>query len=225
MELEEKLKVVFSRWKSQPGPCPDFETLVGFLEKKLSPKLEAEVRRHLCSCSSCQELVKLYLESEDIFLGRVSRRIINRAKTVFKPNWFQRVLSGMRERFSGTSWTGEVLSFQPVRSSFSSNQGKVFSYQERIYPYQIRTEVVHLENELFQIWVEAYNPQLCQRSSGLRVNLKEGEKELESLVLEQGRAVFEPVPKGNYLLEFWENRDFLGGIEILIKERKNERAG
>jgi len=225
MKLEKDLKVIFSRQKFSPGSCPSLETLGSFLEGGLSPEREAETRRHLSRCAFCRERVEIFLASEDFSSQRISPRLLSKAKSVFKPSWGRRFLTRLRELFSGPSLAGESLFFQPVRSSAGDERGKVFSYQERIYPFQIRTEVICLESGRFQLWVEAYNPQAGEPPDGVRVNLKEGEKELESLVLEQGRAVFEPVSRGNYLLEFWERRDFLGGIEILIKERENEQTG
>ena len=59
------------------------------------------------------------------------------------------------------------------------------------------------------------------RSYRIRVTLKKGERDVSSFLLDEGYALFEEIPFGQYELIFSENGDLLGTYSFEIKESQH----
>jgi len=212
--LERKVKELLSRPGAEKDPCPSELELAGLIEGTLSAPDEERVKAHLARCPQCLEAVRLGLALEDEPAGPVPESALNRARSVFKPSLGKRLGLFIIGLFSPVR--AGVPSFA-VRGAELAGATGLSGYVKDLGPFRCEVEVEKAHDDRFSVVVWIYERDSKKTVSGLRVSLMEQSRELESLVLEKGRAVFEPVPAGAYLLKVSRGQEMLGGLMVRIK--------
>ena len=220
MELwERKLKEILEEGKPNQ-PCPDLEELGGVIDGNLEKEQRERIIAHLADCAKCRELVMLAGEIEEEGEPLALNKELEWAKALFKPSFFQRIWA-LLQRILGR---GQDEDFIPQLSLALAVRGKsallskpVASYKKDLGDYQAELEVEQINQNRYQVIVFVYDNEDRRLVSGIRASLSNKRGELESLVVEQGRAVFESVEEGEYLVRFSEKGVFLGGVLIKLK--------
>ncbi len=218
---ERKIKGLLSSEKSILEKCPDLSELASLIDCSLPPESEDKVREHLSNCSTCQELVRLSLELGEEVPGSVPERALAKAVSVFCPTTGQRALQFLKSIFKGRTASPESLALSPAfvfRGAIPARAALGLSgYFQEFGPYraEIETEQVGEGNWQVRVWVEEKGRKKFAR--GIRVSINNKDRELESLILDKGGAVFELVPTGAYQVEFWKQGKRLAGIIIRLK--------
>jgi len=216
--FDRKIKSILKAQSRTELSCPDEMELAGFLEGNLDSEREAEIRSHLGQCSKCLELVSISLELEDETLIRAPEKGLARAKAVFKPSLSRRVSNLVSEFFPQKvdKKSAKLIPLFAIRGSARAARYEAQEYVKEIGPYTAEVTVQKADDK-YQVLVRLYDRTTRKTVSGIRASIVDRDKELESLVIEKGRAVFEPVPAGEHLLSFSQRGVFLGGIWIRMK--------
>ena len=218
---DREVKRLLSEIKEQGQVCPDFVELAEFLDGGLDTAEEEKIRSHLANCSSCLEKVRIGLRLEDEVTGSADEAILNLAKSLFKPTLIQRFKSLLKyiikDRFltKGQISTEPAFAFRgisPARVSLGLNR-----YFQEFGPYKAEVEVEEIEKGKWQIGVFVEERDGNKPVKGIRVSISDYGQILESLILEDGKAVFEPVFQGRYQIGFHSRGCFLGGLSINLK--------
>ena len=214
--LEKKIKKLISHPGAAKEACPDALDLCALIEGTLAPEDELRVKSHLCQCADCFELVRINLDLEENEIGAVPLSALEKARSIFSPTLFQRA----RQFFAGAGnreYAGGLAPAFAVRGSELAHSTGLSSHVKDLGPYRAEVEVEKNLDDSYQIRVWVYDRSTKKTVSGMRASLRDQDRELESLVIEKGRALFEPVPDGEYLLKISHQAMFLGGIVISLK--------
>jgi len=217
--LERKLKDILGEGKTHQA-CPGLEELGGLLDGNLEKEQRERIIAHLAECARCRELVMLAEEIEEEREPLALNKELEWAKTLFKPSFFQRIWAGIQKilrREGGGDFIPRLSLALAVRGKSVSLSSPVTSYIKTLGRYQVEIEVERVNQNRYQVIVFVYDNETRRLVSGIRAGLANKRGELESLVVEQGKAVFEPVESGEYLVKFSEKGAFLGGILIRLK--------
>ncbi len=213
-DLEKKLKELMSASDAGKDNCPDEQELAALADGALGPEESRRVLDHLAGCARCLEAVRISMSIEDDFLPAAPARAVANARALFKPT----ILSRIRMLFSGL--VGRSPALQPslaVRGGALASARGLSSYSRDFGKYHAEVEVEKVYDDKFQVYVWMYEKKNKKTVSGPRVSLRDKNLELESLVIEKGRAAFEPVTEGDYLLKISRDGRFLAGISIRMK--------
>jgi len=227
--LEKKVKELLSRPGSEKQACPSELELAGLLQGTLSPEEEAGAKGHLTQCPQCLEAVRIGLELEEEMAGPVPKRALTKARSVFKPSMGKR-MGLLASSLFRTGHAPRVAPSFAVRGTELATRRAWSGYVQELGIFRCEVEVEKVYDDKFQLVVWIYERLSKKTVSGLRVScysakqrfaakheLRDQSRELESLVLEKGRAIFEPVPAGEYLLKISQKRELLGGLIIRMK--------
>ena len=216
--FERKIKNLLKLAGKKPT-CPSEFELASLLDGVLSPDDELKVATHLARCEKCRELVGMIIEMEEEVAGRLPEKAANFAKSIFKPTTTQRVRASLSKIINPQ--VGKSPALSPALAVRGA--GKVMvegapSHQSEFGPYRAEVEVERMARGQFQVLVSVMDAQSGKSAKGLRASLCNQSRELESLVFGEGRAIFENVSAGEYLVRMSKNGDNLAGIAISIKE-------
>jgi len=214
--LEKKIKKLISHSGAAKEACPDALELCALIQGTLPPEDELRIKSHLTQCADCFELVRINLDLEENGAIAVPLSALEKAKSIFSPTLFQRA----RQFFAGMGDQGYAAGLAPafaVRGAEIAHSTGLSSHVKDLGPYRAEVEVEKNLDDSYQIRVWVYDRSTKKTVSGMRASLKDQNHELESLVIEKGRALFEPVPEGDYLLKISHQAMFLGGIVISLK--------
>jgi len=214
--LEKKIKKLISQPGAAKEACPDALALCALIQGTLAQEDELRVKSHLTQCSDCFELVRISLDLEENGSSAVPLSALEKARSIFSPTIFQRA----RQFFAGTGDQEYAAGLAPafaVRGAEFARSTGLSSYVKELGPYRAEVEVEKNLDDSYQIRVWVYDRSTRKTVSGMRASLKDRDHEMESLVIEKGRALFEPVPEGEYLLKISHQAMFLGGIVISLK--------
>ncbi len=215
---ERKIKELLSRMEPGKGPCPELDELTALLEGGLNPGEEEKVREHLSSCVNCRELARIGLELEDEVLGPASEKALLRAKTLFEPGLAQRAGRFLAGLVSGPREAVELKPAFSFRGNVAAKAAQgLAGYFQEFGSYRAEIEVEQIGEDQWQVLVWVFDRESKKPARGIRVSLRNRERELESLMVERGRAVFEPLPAGPYRMEFQKQGKVLAGILIRMK--------
>jgi len=213
------------------GECPEEETLAAYLEGGLSEERASQLTGHLSRCSQCLESVKalrqILAEPERESRTRVPAEVLETARRMdpakkgimevvvgFARN-AARVIS-MGESVSG----GLVPATDQVRKEEQVLSETLVSFRKDFPPFTAEVDVESVKPGRGEIYLRVFDPQKTS-PQGLRATLyEEGEseeKELESIMLRDGEAVFENVKYGRYKLAMTRAGEPVGTIALEMK--------
>lgn len=205
--------------KKRPGgQCPAEETLAAYVEGSLSEDRAAEITGHLARCGSClpavQALRQILAEPENENRTRIPAAALESGRRLdparkgfmevvvgFAKN-AARVLS-MSESVSG----GLVPATHQIRKEGEVLSETLVSFKKEFDEFTAEIDVESTKPGRGEIYLRLSDAKE-KAPAGLRVslyrknNVTEGEaEELESVMLQDGEAVFENVRYGRYQLE------------------------
>lgn len=205
--------------------CPDLAELSALMDGLLSSEEAESIKAHLADCPVCQELMKIALEIREEPPSLIPAKILDKAKSLFKPGLFQRLNNFWEQirrratRVPGLSELRPALSLRGI--ALMKTQLETSRYFQVFGDYQAEVEVVEVEENKWQVSLLVKEKRGQKPARGIRISIRNYFRELESLMLDQGRVVFEPVPPGEYQLEFRKQGKILAGLLIRMKgERK-----
>jgi len=218
---ERKIKELMSPVKSIAGKCPDLSELSALVDGTLEPEAEEKIREHLANCANCLEMMRINLELEEEVPGSVPERLAVRAKSLFRPNFIRQAINVFGGILKGRAETLEPSSLRPAFAFRGAIPAKaalgLSGYFQEFGPYRAEIEVEQTSENKWQVLVWGEDKASKKPARGIRVSINNKERELESLILEKGRAVFELLPAGEYQVEFWKQGKKLAGIIIRMK--------
>lgn len=218
--LEKKIKELINQSGAEKQACPSELELCALIEGTLEPEDEVRAKGHLSQCPICFELVRISLDLEENGYRPAPETALQKAKSLFSPDLASRARRFFSGIFSAQTGQGGVPGLTPafaVRGSELAQSVGLSSYVKDMGPYRAEVEVEKNPDDSYQLRVWVYDRKTRNTVSGMRASLSNRHQELESLVIEKGRAIFEPVPEGEYLLKISHQALFLGGIVIRMK--------
>ncbi|MDD5526566.1 MAG: hypothetical protein PHE11_04085 [Candidatus Omnitrophica bacterium] len=207
MDERQLIKKVYERWKASraamPVKHPDEETLACFLEGRLTEPEEAYIKEHILECDRCAEIVSAAAAEEDF-----SAPILGEERK-----------SALKELYSGAtlpeaefSWKDGIFRLLRASGELSARRYALGGIlrgvcQQGSGKAMLRSVRGSLR---FEIAVSGCSGGYFFLRCGMHGKLPPGDiraalycrgREYESKVLPAGRAVFDCVPAGDYLLE------------------------
>jgi len=221
---ERKMKEILSGIKLRQQGCPELEELNALIEGTLSDSEAERIREHLANCSDCLEKVRIefLLEEEDLI--PVPLKALEQAKSLFHPGVFRGAVNFIWNLFRAGEESRKLLPFKPAFAFRGAHPAKasqgLSGYLQEFGNYRAEVEVEQVNGQQWQVFVWVEQKDNRKPARGIRVSLMSQERELESLMLDRGRAVFEPVPAGEYRLSFQKLGKSIGGLIIRMKEEE-----
>lgn len=129
-------------------------------------------------------------------------------------NFKEKVLEAIRT-------TGEFLplsSMQPAHALRGEAELKdAVIIREKFGSTEVTVEMTRQGDEYFRAVLKTINVQTAMPNEDLRVNLLQGETELESYRTLNGRAVFETLKPGDYILQILQKDQVIGNVRMSLK--------
>jgi hypothetical protein len=212
----------------QKTKCLDEEILAAFYDGKLDEGLEKQVREHLLSCDKCIELaaaiVPQFDEKDIEEKVKVPLRSLNRVMRLdpAREGAWEVMVSFARDVVQSIKTGGDVSVTSPVPAEAFRGGPQVISeslvaFKKEFPPFFAEIEVEKVKDDKGEITVSVSEKETGQPARGLRVSLFDPKKELESYVLDHGRAVFENIKFGKYLLHLTKKGKEIGKISLNMK--------
>lgn len=216
--LESKLKKILNKIGREKAVCPEQSELAAFVDGSLGPADEARTKHHLAGCAKCAELVRISLELEEEMPQRAPEAALDSAKAAFKPTLSKRARHFAEELLNGKRESGqEPAPALAVRAAESLRKPSSREYAREFCGYLMEATIEHVMGDQYQVIIRMKDSKTGKSVSGIRVSLSENANELESLMVEKGSAIFEPVLEGDYLLAFMHKGMFLNAVSIRLK--------
>jgi hypothetical protein len=230
-KLEDLIKDVYKEWKSQQpdrgGQHPDEETFVSFLENKLAPEEDEQVKTHFISCDRCAQVLALCIKLNVLEEKELPQGLLERVKNLVSSqigSYILDIILKLKEKtLEIINTTGDVLVGQELvpAAVLRSRQVKDFKDEVTIFKdfQDIRVEI-KIENrraQAFNLTVVAREKQTQNIIKDLRVTLLKDDLELESYLSDSGGVVFEHVLLGKYTIEITTVSEKLAAILLDIK--------
>src|SRR3989338_2361153 len=189
LNIEKLIKLVYRQWKEDSPPIearhPDEEVLACFLENRLSPEENEEIKTHLIICDTCSQGVSAQLALKPIEEKELPLELIERLLEIL-------------------STTGDVLvagEFVPV-PVLRSRKVKDFKDEVTIVKdfkdIRVEAKIENKQGRSFNLTIVARNKATQEVMKDLRVSLIKGDLEMESYLADTGRVTFEHVLLGKY---------------------------
>ncbi|MFA5157089.1 MAG: hypothetical protein WC532_06860 [Candidatus Omnitrophota bacterium] len=229
-DLEKLIKLVYRKHKSGspiPKEHPDEETMACFVEGKLSPAEEQNIRRHLVECSLCAEVFLAQINLDISSAPEISDDLIIKTKSLFPQAKIIPVLEVLLQLKEGLmdllATNGDVLVGQELIPApvLRSRQIKGFKDEVLILKdfagIRVEMKVEKRGGSAFGLSVSVRDKQNLRVIKDLRITLLKGDTELESYINDSGKVVFEHVTLGKYTVEIADLKEKLAAILLDIK--------
>jgi len=230
-KIESLLKLVYKKWKKTQAQTldkhPDEETLVCFLENRLSKEESQKIKKHLIICPVCIEAFILQLKLKPTEEKEVPPELVDVIKNLVRQKEkldFLEIVLQVKERILELlSTTADVLVGQELVPApiLRSRQIKEFKDQINILKdfKDIRVEA-KIENKMakaFNLTIVVKEKPSLKVIKDLRISLLKDDVELESYVAEEGKVTFENILLGKYTVEIANLENKLASILLEIK--------
>jgi len=230
-KIEKLIKVVYKKWKSaQPKihqPHPDEETIVCFLENRLSQGESDRVKQHLISCNRCLGIITVQAKLKNEAAKEVPHELLKRVKELVgaedKDSVFQILLRLREKALELINTTGDVLLGQELVPAPVLRSRKIKDFKDEVTILKdfkdIRVEI-KVENkggQAFNLVIVIKQRETQQIIKDLRVTLLRDDLELESYLTDSGSVTFEHVLLGKYMVEISTIDRKLASILLDIK--------
>ncbi len=230
-DMERLIRLAYKEWKlaqpDLPGPHPDEEEIVCFLEGKLLEKGNERIREHLINCVRCCEIIAIQVKIRLSETEEPTEELLSWAQNLAVPEDASSVLDiflRFKEKLleivntNGDILLGQELVPAPV---LRSRQIKDFKEEVTILKdFKIARVEVRIENKgtsAFDLHIITKEKQANKIIRGLRVTLIKDGLELESYLTDSGAVVFEHVLLGRYTVEVAAIENKLATIIVDIK--------
>jgi len=225
--IEKAVRTILGGSDRPKTPCPDELALGALTEGTLGAKDRETVLAHVAGCSKCLELLRMGLELEGRIPVRPPENVLGRAKATFTHTWLGRIralTSALLGAGGGPALKRGVPSLSPafaLRGMAPPESGARVSdaceYVKDLGDCEAELAVEQVYEGKCQLLIRVYDKATGKTASRVRVSLTDGANDLESLVTEKGRAVFEPVAGGEYYVVFSRQGTCIGATRIRMK--------
>jgi hypothetical protein len=229
---EERIEQILRRLSSRANlatdrvGCPDEERLAGYLSGGLDERGRNQLEQHLTSCSFCvSELVAVNNAANDADTAPVPRWLMERAMGLIKPaatgGVLELVVKLVRDTVELVSVAGEwmvPMTPQPVfaRGQAAPSPSSILQLERDLDGHRIGVEVEQVEPGVCQVVVSVAGADGAPED-GVRLTLRQNEREQASYLTRQGQAAFEGIARGNYDLTISQGSTSLGTIKLKIE--------
>lgn len=235
-KVEQIIDTVYKIWRQKLHPlkkgCPDEETLICFMEGRLTEEENQQLKKHFIGCDNCLELVSLVSqEAERIALPE---DLIMRAKEVIlqrqslEPALLEIILALKEKTIDLIKTSGNILfgqEFAPLpvlRGRNIKDFGEEVTIVKDLANLKTEIELENKSHNYVKITLKLADISTGKPVEGLRISLiREGE-EIESYIVESGKIIFDNVLADNYSIEISTPELTLGKILLEIKRIPQE---
>jgi hypothetical protein len=214
--------------------CPDEETLVDYLEHRLSDEDRSRVEEHLADCQLCLDsviVIKNMVEKADCFeLEEVPKRVTDTAvdlvvqRSPESPGLFEKIESSIKRAASRVtdSIMGPWGTLQPAMVRGTKTVVSEDLVRVAVSFEEINTEIEIEKTSTDTATIRVLFPEALETEEVLRVTLKKGEREIASYPFESTPVVFEDISLGHYSISLRR-----GGVElgVFLFEIKDSHSG
>ncbi|MCM8780370.1 MAG: hypothetical protein NC908_00380 [Candidatus Omnitrophica bacterium] len=231
--IEKIIRFIYRRWKSEKMARevlhPDEETLVCFVENRLSPGEAEQVKQHLINCQDCAESVALQINLASGQQIDIPEGILELAKKILvKPTEektvileiFLRLKEKMLELISTTGdvlWGQELLPAPVLRSRHIKDFKDEIAILKDLGDMTLEAKVESKGKGEFSLMLTTREKQTQKEIRDLRVTLIKDNIELESYLTDAGKVVFEHVLIGRYTIDIFSLERKIASVLLDIK--------
>lgn len=227
------IKKSISRYLSTrtPAACPAEEALADYLQQRLRPEARDKVERHLAVCDRCAQTL---LAAADVLeeagasgTEPVPQHVLANLLSSIpagRRSLFGRLRQTLRERagvfaeqVAGLTALGQPAA-APVRGRKKVVSKNLIVLEKVFKTIKLAIEIEKTGPGCADIKVVATRPGSGARFPGVRIDIRQGSRELASFVAVRGEAVFEKIAFGSYRLIARHATRKLGEVRLAIKE-------
>jgi len=213
--------------------CPDEETLVNYLEGRLSDNERTGMEKHLSGCDTCLEefivarnlersVKELQLDPVPAGVTKAAFDMINSQPLTPSGLIIERVkrpiedlYAWLADLFSPALWRG--WRFAQIRGSRKEVYKDLIRLRKTFGEIEVEIEIEKKGENKALIRVRLAKDSR-NKEEDVRATLKKGNREISSNLLNKGYAVFEDIPFGHYSIIFSGDGVILGEYLFKIKE-------
>ncbi len=211
--------------------CPDNEVIACYVDGLLSKEEKITLDRHVSTCQKCKEVFAIQEEvaklQEKEGLSYVPPYVIERAKNLVNEKFGLNVLEVLvefrDEVFKAVRSTGEIIAGLQLQPAFSlrGNQAesvKTLSIKKVFDNVRVEIEITREQGDLNTVVLKVKDEQVETPLSDLRATLIQDEIELESYITKNGKAIFENIKQGKYLIQISSPNNPVGIINLELNK-------
>lgn len=206
--------------------CLTDEMIACYAEGILQGSELTAVEVHLKQCALCAQVVEVqkecvlarkrgefsYVDPE--LFERLRKELIDTPSVAF----LNIVLTFKEKIIDAIRTTGEILPLSPAYAlRGESETGHTVVIRETFSNVEIIVEITKQAQESFRVLLKTTDLTTSMPKDDLRINLIEGETELESYKTLGGRAVFDSLKMGEYVLQVMQKDQIVGNVRLNIK--------
>ena len=229
--LDKLIRLIYKKYKSgvlkKTQDHPDEETMVCFIEGRLSIKETGLIKQHLVNCQYCAEAFITQLKLEVTDKLKVPEELIAQVKNLAQKNYSHPVLEiflKLKENlWELLSTNGDVLVGQELVPAPVLRSRKVKDFKDEVTILKdvnnIRVEL-KIENKgssIFSLAVLVKEKPALRVIKDLRVTLLKDSLELESYLTDSGKVIFEHISLGKYTVEISNIQNKLASILLDVR--------
>ena len=228
--MERFIAMAFNDWKKDQARQkrhPDEEEIACFLEGKLSAKDARRFKDHLAACDRCARLLAADLYSYPADQVEVPASCLEAARNMVDKEdhapIFEIVLSIRDFGFEIIKTTGDVLFGQEFIPAAILRSRHLSDFKDEVvvvkdFPQaRIEARIQVVPGQRFNLSVVVRDKKTQRPMEGLRVTLVQDNIELESRVVQEGRAAFEHVCAGSYSISISGLKHSVASISIDVR--------
>jgi hypothetical protein len=230
--IEQVIGKIYHSWRERlirpQENCPEDETLACFLEGRLPEKESRQLKKHLIGCDKCLELIVLI--SQEVPEMPLPQELIERAKDLVMrqekaQSGFMEIILGLREKTvdlvkaSGDILFGqEVAPLSVLRGRNVKDFGQEVVIVKHLGEIKVEAGLENRANYTARVTVKLSEIKTSKPVEGLRITLIRAGQDIESYIAEAGKAVFDNVSVGSYVIEISTPESIIGKIMLEIKK-------
>lgn len=236
INFEVLLKKALQQFKNKSqikakGQCLSEEDIAAIIEEKVQDSEKEQFSEHIASCQKCAYALKENLQLAKVLANNPMltppEYVVKSAMDLLNPevgqNILQIVLNFKEKVIELIKTTGEILigpELVPVSVLRGNTKDNKFSDEIKV--------VKTFGNLLAEVDIEKRNPSLCdieirlvekdskQKARDIRITLTKNNREIESVLSQEGKAVFREVSADKYKIIVDKEDKKIGIIEISI---------
>jgi hypothetical protein len=246
-KLEQLLKEVFSKEnaavdRKRQGDCLSEEEMAILIENKCAPEQEEKYSRHILSCDACTDLLKNYiltaksieqegeLEAPSWLVAKVKDLVAGESN---KGSVLDLVLELRDKLLELIETTGECPgALRPV-FVFRDNEKKdlpVEKNDERSSIHVVKAlgkfaadvEIDKRVSNTTDLVLRLTDTETKKKADGLRVSLFQKQREIESVILENGKVKFEDIGPESYKVKILDKGIQVGEVNVSIRSKNKK---
>lgn len=231
--LEDLVAEVFKKWQSEHQAKegeyhPDEETFASFLDGLLSPEESRHFELHLISCPGCTEVISAQaklLADEGITLPEGLLSGIKKwVREQLRQTLLEIILKIKEKTIEVINTTGDILVGQELVPAPLLRSRSIKDFPEQVSilkdfkDIRVEIKVENKQGKAFNLAVAVKDKARQEARKDLRITLIRDDLELESYDTDSGKACFEQVALGRYMVEISSLNDKLALVTLEINK-------